>query len=133
MAAVSGAVIGAPMAAVIIVLEMTLNYQLAIAAMLGTVLSLVVSNALFGHSFFDRQLLDRDIDISQGRGQLLLLETTVRELVLEDYVRLKPDMSSGDAMDALLKHSMTEGYIVSDDNRLTLRKESGNWRILAGM
>ena len=118
MAAVSGAVIGAPMAAVIIVLEMTLNYQLAIAAMLGTVLSLVVSNALFGHSFFDRQLLDRDIDISQGRGQLLLLETTVRELVLEDYVRLKPDMSSGDAMDALLKHSMTEGYIVSDDNRL---------------
>ncbi|OUU29585.1 MAG: hypothetical protein CBB97_02185, partial [Candidatus Endolissoclinum sp. TMED37] len=60
----------------------------------------------------------RDIDISQGRGQLLLLETTVRELVLEDYVRLKSDMSSGEAMDELLKHGMTEGYIVSDDNRL---------------
>ena len=118
MAAVAGAVIGAPMAAVIIVLEMTLNYELAIAAMLGTVLSLVVSNTLFGHSFFDRQLLDRDIDISQGRGQLILLETTVRELVGEDYVRFKPGMPCADAMEELLKHSLTEGYVVSEDNRL---------------
>ena len=49
---------------------------------------------------------------------MVLLETTVRELVSEDYVRLKPNMSSRDAMEALLKRSMTEGYIVSDDNRL---------------
>lgn len=118
MAAVAGAVIGAPITAVIIVLEMTLNYQLAIAAMLGTVLSLTVSNALFGHSFFDRQLRDRDIDISQGRGQLLLLETTVRELVSQNYVRLKPGIQSNTAMEELLKQSVTEGYIVSDDNRL---------------
>ena len=118
MAAVSGAVIGAPMAAVIIILEMTLNYQLAIVAMLGTVLSLAVSNALFSHSFFDRQLLDRGIDISQGRGQLLLLEATVRDLAKNDYVRLDAGMSTKNALAKLLHHQTSEGYIVSSKNQL---------------
>lgn len=118
MAAVSGAVIGAPMAAVIIILEMTLNYQLAIVAMLGTVLSLAVSNGIFGHSFFDRQLLDRGIDISQGRGQLLLLELRVRDFVKSDYVCLKPEMSPKTAMEELIHHQMSEGYIVSPEGKL---------------
>ena len=116
--AVSGAVIGAPMAAVIIILEMTLNYQLAIVAMLGTVLSLAVSNGIFGHSFFDKQLLDRGIDISQGRGQLLLLELRVRDFVKSDYVCLKPEMSPKTAMEELIHHQMSEGYIVSPEGKL---------------
>jgi len=118
MAAVASAVIGAPVSGVVIILEMTMSYEFALAAMLSIVVAIMVSNLLFGHSFFDRQLRDRDIDISQGRGQLLLLETTVRELVSQNYVRLKPGIKSNTAMEELLKQSVTEGYIVSGDNRL---------------
>ena len=68
MAAVASAVIGAPVAGVLIILEMTMNYEFALVAMVSVVAAIMVTNVLFGHSFFDRQLLDRGIDIAQGRG-----------------------------------------------------------------
>ena len=35
--------------------------------MISVVVCLMVSDALFGHSFFDGQLLDRGIDVSEAR------------------------------------------------------------------
>ena len=68
MAAVASAVIGAPVAGVLIILELTMNYDFALVAMISVVASIMVTNLVFGHSFFDRQLLDRGIDVSQGAG-----------------------------------------------------------------
>ena len=56
MAAVASAVIGAPVSGVIIILELTMSYEFALAAMLSVMVSIILSNHLFGHSFFDRQL-----------------------------------------------------------------------------
>ena len=70
MAAVAASVIGAPVAGVLIILEMTMSYEFALAAMLSVVIATMVSNVIFGHSFFDRQLLDRGIDVAQGRGHI---------------------------------------------------------------
>ena len=55
--------IGAPIAGVVIILEMTMDG----AAMISVVVCLMVSDALFGHSFHE-QLLDRGIDVSQGEA-----------------------------------------------------------------
>ena len=69
------ALIGAPIAGVVIILEMTMNYEFALAAMISVVVCLMVSDALFGHSFFDRQLLDRvstyhrDVAISRWKAR----------------------------------------------------------------
>ena len=65
IAAIGSAVIGAPITGVLIILELTMSYELALCAMLCVVSSVFVSNFLYGHSFFDRQLLDRGIDISR--------------------------------------------------------------------
>ena len=81
MAAVASAVIGAPIAGVVIILEMTMNYEFALAAMISVVVCLMVSDALFGHSFFDRQLLDRGIDVSLGRGHIEMMESPVLDIV----------------------------------------------------
>ncbi len=81
MAAVASAVIGAPIAGVVIILEMTMNYEFALAAMISVVVCLMVSDALCGHSFFDRQLLDRGIDVSQGRGHIEMMESPVLDIV----------------------------------------------------
>ena len=51
MAAVASAVIGAPIAGVIIILELTMSYDLAVCAMLSVVVCVMVSNLAFGHSF----------------------------------------------------------------------------------
>ena len=58
MASVAASVIGAPITGVLIILEMTMNYEYALLAMMSIVTSVLISNLIFGHSFFDRQLLD---------------------------------------------------------------------------
>ena len=116
MASVAAAVIGAPVAGVLIILEMTMNYEFALAAMLSIVVCIIVSNALFGHSFFDRQLLDRKIDVSQGRGHIEMMETPVMDIVTADYVRLADDSTVDSAIDSLVTAKATEGYVVGRDD-----------------
>jgi CIC family chloride channel protein len=116
MAAVAAAVIGAPVAGVLIILEMTMSYEFALAAMLSVVVSTMVSNTIFGHSFFDRQLLDRKIDVSQGRGHIEMMETPVMDIVSPDCVRFASDASVEIAIDALTAAKATEGYVVASDN-----------------
>lgn len=116
MASVAAAVIGAPVAGVLIILEMTMSYEFALAAMLSVVVSTMVSNVIFGHSFFDRQLLDRKIDVSQGRGHIEMMETPVMDVVSSDYVRLDDDVSVTSAIAALVAAEATEGYVLAGDN-----------------
>ena len=72
MAAVSASVIGAPVTAVLIVLELTESYQYAVAVMIAVMLCSLITHRLFGNSFFDRQLLDRGIDLLKGRESIAL-------------------------------------------------------------
>ena len=116
MASVAAAVIGAPVAGVLIILEMTMSYEFALAAMLSVVVSTMVSNVIFGHSFFDRQLLDRKIDVSQGRGHIEMMETPVMDVVSPDYVRLADDVSVTSAIASLVAAEATEGYVLAGVN-----------------
>ena len=80
MAAVAAAVVGAPIAVVLIVLEFTMSYEFAVAAMLSVVVATLLSSLLYGHSFFDEQLVRRGIDLSQGRGNLELMNQSIPQL-----------------------------------------------------
>jgi CIC family chloride channel protein len=122
MAAVAAAVIGAPVAGVLIILEMTMSYDFALAAMLSVVVSTMVSNVIFGHSFFDRQLLDRKIDVSQGRGHIEMMETPVMDVVSPDYVRLADDVNVASAIAALVAAEATEGYVLAGDDERFIGK-----------
>jgi len=117
MAAVASAVIGAPIAGVLIILEMTLSYEFALAAMLSVVVSTLVSNLIFGHSFFDRQLLDRGIDVTLGRGHIEMMESPVSKIVSDDYVAIAPTASVEEAIKQLADSAATEGYVVFGDGR----------------
>ena len=114
MAAVASAVIGAPIAGVVIILEMTMNYQFALAAMISVVVCLMVSDALFGHSFFDRQLLDRGIDVSQGRGHIEMMESPVLDIVSQEFVQVETGSDIEAAIHLLARHNAAEGYILDD-------------------
>ena len=118
MAAVASAVIGAPIAGVMIILEMTMNYQLALAAMLSVVTCSIISHLLFGHSFFDRQLLDRGIDVSQGRGHIEMMETPVLGIVSDDFVRINSADDYDTAISKLVAANRSEGYLVADTEAL---------------
>ncbi len=71
-----------------------MSYEYALAAMLSIVTATMVSNLVFGHSFFDRQLLDRGVDVAQGRGHIEMMETQILSIASGDFVRLQPEDQS---------------------------------------
>jgi CIC family chloride channel protein len=118
MVAVGGAVIGAPIAAILIALEMTGSYPYAVAALLTVTLAALVSQRLFGLSYFDRQLMDRSINIQAGRQTIALQEQTVGPLVTDAYLALAADSTAEDGKAAMVRAGVTEAYVLAADRTL---------------
>ena len=112
MVAVTSAVIGAPLTTILIVFELTRNYDLATAAMVSVVFSNLVSYRIFGRSLFDVQLRMRGFDLSAGRDKVMLDHRLIEGYVTRDYTALAPDTSLGEAKSRLLEAHRHEGYVV---------------------
>ena len=89
MAAVAGAVIGAPICMVIIVLELTNSYAYALASLVGVAISVGYVQVRFGSSYFDVQLLHRGIDISDGRTGLFMTETDILRFADSNFYTIR--------------------------------------------
>ena len=117
MAAVASAVIGAPVSGVLIILELTMSYEFAVATMLSVVTSSMVAHTLFGHSFFDRQLLDRGIDVSLGRGHIEMMETYIADIAKQDFVHLDKHCTAQNAIQIMVDADATEAYVLDGSQR----------------
>jgi len=118
MAAVSAAVIGAPITSVLIVLELTGSYEFAVAAMIAVIVCTLLTNRLFGQSFFDRQLLDRGIDLRKGRESLALDGTRIGDYISAHCLTATASMSGQRLMQAMAEGGFTEAYVVDPEGRL---------------
>ena len=123
MAAVGASVIGAPITVVLIVIELTQSYQYGLMALLSVTISSKLTYQMFGLSFFDRQLLDRGIDMTRGREYIHLSQTFVRELESSDYLEVDPQSKQSDTLKSIRSKQMTEAY-VADSNGTFLGKLS---------
>ena len=72
LAAVTSTVIGGPISALLIVFELTSDYNVALGAGISICFANLISSKIFGHSAFDQILLNRNIDIHLGRDRLYL-------------------------------------------------------------
>lgn len=117
MAAVSSAVIGAPVSAVLIILELTQSYEYAVAAMIAVMVCNLLTNRVFGNSFFDRQLLDRGIDLQKGRESIALGHQRIAPFASQDYVRAKSSDTGVALMSEMRSRGHTEAYILESDGQ----------------
>jgi CIC family chloride channel protein len=118
IAAVGGAVIGAPLTVIMIVIELTGSYAYGLSAMLCVILCSVLTLRFFGLSYFDRQLLDRGVDLRQGQEHIELALTPVNEIQGGSFVRLSPEVSVPNAQRALADAQATEAYVCDGQDRL---------------
>ena len=119
MAALSASVIGAPIASIVIIFELTHSYDLAFVSIICVAGSCLVSGQIFGHSFFDKQLLNRNFQISRGRSEILLSEIKVANLLAKShYLKINKETSRQDALKCFEKSDFTEAYIVNTENTL---------------
>lgn len=117
MAAVSSSVIGAPITAIILVLELTGSYEYAIAATFPIVVCSFITSRTFGNSLFDKQLILRGVAITKGREQIRLNEAIIKNYVDHKYTELRPKNTVKNAISLLIQHKTTEGYIISNDKK----------------
>lgn len=90
MGAVAGAVLGAPISTILMVFELTRNYQVTVAVMVATVVAGLVTSALHHRSFFQWQLRSRGVNLRRERVISLLRDLTVADA-------MKPCESTVDA------------------------------------
>ena len=114
MAAVTSPVIGAPLATILIVFELTRNYELTTAVMVSVAFSNLVAYRLFGRSLFDRQLSMRGFDLSMGRDKAKLAQTRISDYLTTDFVRAHPGDSLSVLKRALIDANRHEVYIVDE-------------------
>ena len=118
-AAVTAAVVGAPISVVLIVFELTQSYEFAVAAMLAAVIATFLTSLVFGHSFFDEQLARRGVDISRGRSGIELQAQPIIQFIEKDFVAVDPQTSVKEAIKASIEAQSSEGYCIGEDKSFT--------------
>lgn len=117
MAAVTSPVIGAPISTILIVFELTRNYDLTTAVMVSVVFSNLVAYRLFGRSMFDVQLRRRGFDLTFGRDKVVLDNTAIRDYIVDEYIALHPDTTCINARARIVAADKEEGHVSAADGR----------------
>lgn len=112
MVAVTGPVIGAPLTAVLIVFELTQNFDLATAALASVAFANLVGFRIYGRSFFDVQLKSRGFDFRFGRDKVAAQQQPIRQLVIQDFTRVTADQTLLRVSDTLIRDRRSEAYVV---------------------
>lgn len=115
MGAVTSCVIGAPIATILIVFELTGSYALTTAVMVAVVVANMTANRLFPFSWFQYQLHRRGVDTSSGREVRIMRSRTIAELVSPDVDRVAPGTTISEARRRALALGTTELLVAGDD------------------
>jgi CIC family chloride channel protein len=115
MVAVASPVIGAPLTGVLIVFELTQNFDLATAAIISVAFANLIGFRIYGRSFFDVQLEARGFDLSLGRDKVTAEQHGIRDLLEQDYTHGNVDDALVDIRDALIRDKRSEAYISDHD------------------
>ncbi len=117
MVAVASPVMGAPLTAILIIFELTRNYDLTIAAMISVVFASGVGYQLVGRSIFDVQLKNAGFDLSMGRDKAVMDSRDISGYLTEDFVSAAPHVSLLELRDRLVGNGKSAGYVLDENSR----------------
>ena len=115
MMALTSPIIGAPLTTILIVFELTHNYDLTIAAMVSVVFANLLAFRLHGRSIFDVVLANNGVDLSSGRDRAMLENISILTLNIKDFAAIKNDQSIDEAL-AILKQASRSAGTITDQN-----------------
>ena len=115
MAAVCSSVIGGPITAIILILELTNSYEYALASIIPIAISNLITYITFGSSFFDAQLKLRNIKMGFGREYILLDQTKIMDYASQDFLTFNNKDDVKTAEKKFQKFKTTEGYFLDNN------------------
>jgi len=95
MAAVASALLGAPISTVLIVFELTHDYNITLGVMAAAAFASTFMQLGEHSSFFRWQLARRNVNISGGRDISLLMTRRVEDLISDAFVQTDPAVTAG--------------------------------------
>jgi CIC family chloride channel protein len=126
MGAVVGGATGASMTAIVMIFEMTRDYNVIVPLVLAVALATGLRRALITENIYTVKLRHRGRPIPIIRHTNMYLVRQARELMNTDFVVLPIDTSIGDAL-AIIAHQPGKHIIVADGQRI-----AGVARLTAG-
>jgi CIC family chloride channel protein len=117
MGALIASVIGAPLATILIVFELTENYQAATAVMIGVVAANALITRYYSRSIFHRQILRLGIDLDRPREQRLMATRRVDEIMTSDYLCVKPDRTVAEMQKLILQGHEGDVFVIEKESR----------------
>ncbi len=113
MAAVVAATTHAPLAAFLILFEMTRDYEIILPLMIACVIGTLLSARIQPESIYTMKLIRRGISIRRGRDVNILRDMPVRAVMRTQVPTLPPNARVPEIL-ALLAHENEEAYFVQD-------------------
>jgi len=122
MGALVSSVIGAPLATILIVFELTENYQAATAVMIGVVAANAVVTRYYGRSIFHRQILRWGIDLERPQEQRLMAARQVAEIMSPQFLAVRPERTAAELQTFVGRGHLGDVFVVDGEDRRLLGK-----------
>ena len=117
MGAVAGCVLGAPISTILIIFELTGDYAITVAVMVGVVVASLITQNVHGKSFFHWQLGVRGITLTGGLEQSLLSAIKVRDLMRAEFATVPLGATMAQIRECLLEAPHGELFVTDDEGR----------------
>jgi CIC family chloride channel protein len=117
MGALVSSVIGAPIATILIVFELTENYQAATAVMIAVVSANALLTRFYARSIFHRQVLRWGIDLERPREQRRLAARRVSEIMSRRVLAVKPARTATELKTFIDRGHVGDVFVVEGEER----------------
>jgi chloride channel protein, CIC family len=118
MAAIAAGTTHAPISAILILFELTGNYQLILPLMVAAISSSFLSRSLYRYSIDEEALRRRGVDLSFRMEEAVLAGVEVKSLMRQDPEVLRPDASYAEVVERFLKSHRQRLFVVDGQGRL---------------
>ncbi|UCD25003.1 MAG: chloride channel protein, partial [Gemmatimonadota bacterium] len=118
MGAVVAAGTHAPITAILIIFELTNDYEIILPLMISCIIATLLATRMQAASIYTMKLLRRGIDVYKGRAVNVLQSVPVREVVRSDVVCVAPEDGLGSVVAKLIDHPGTTLFVTDEDSRL---------------
>ena len=118
MAAVVGATTHAPITAIVIIFELTGDYEIMLPLMISCIIATLLSSQLQSASIYTLKLLRRGVDIHKGQDVSVLRHLGVRDEMREDPITVPPGETLMPVVSKLIEQPGTSIFVVDEQRKL---------------
>ena len=111
------AVTQAPATAVLMLFEMTHDYQVILPTLIALTTATVVARALGSRSVYDQLLSERGVELERGLESLIMYDLTASDVMRTDVLRVSPHESTDHVACLFLGRRVNQVYVVDEDDR----------------